>query len=59
MRVLKWIVDRCHGRTDAEETPLGWVPDPKTFDLGGLQSFSPEQFEHVQAIDLRNGGAKS
>jgi phosphoenolpyruvate carboxykinase (GTP) len=50
MRVLKWIVDRCHGRTDAMETALGWVPAPGSFDLEGLAGFGPEQFEQVQAI---------
>jgi phosphoenolpyruvate carboxykinase (GTP) len=51
MRVLKWIVDRCHGRVDAAETPLGWVPNPMSFDLAGLPGFSVEKFEQVQAID--------
>jgi phosphoenolpyruvate carboxykinase (GTP) len=50
MRVLKWIVDRCHARTDAEETPLGWVPGPESIELDGLNNFSPEKLEQVQAI---------
>jgi phosphoenolpyruvate carboxykinase (GTP) len=50
MRVLKWIVDRCHGRVDATETPLGWVPNPMSFDLTGLPGFTVEKFEQVQAI---------
>jgi phosphoenolpyruvate carboxykinase (GTP) len=50
MRVLKWIVDRCHARTDAEETPLGWVPGPNSLDLTGLSDFTPERLEHAQAI---------
>jgi phosphoenolpyruvate carboxykinase (GTP) len=51
MRVLKWIVDRCRGRVDAEETALGWVPNPRTFDLTGLPKSAPDQFNQAQALD--------
>src|SRR6266436_4592375 len=43
MRVLKWIVDRCAGRADADETPLGWVPGPQCFDVEGIPNFSTEK----------------
>jgi phosphoenolpyruvate carboxykinase (GTP) len=52
MRVLKWIVDRCHGRADANEAPLGWVPGPKSFDLEGLPAFARERLAKAQTIDL-------
>src|SRR5688572_4608302 len=51
MRVLKWIVDRCHGCADAEETPLGWVPGPRAFDLRGMKGFSPENLDKLQGIN--------
>ena len=51
MRVLKWVVERCRGRVDAEETALGWVPNPKTFDLTGMPKSAPEQFNRAQALD--------
>jgi phosphoenolpyruvate carboxykinase (GTP) len=51
MRVLKWIIDRCHGRIDADESPLGWVPNPKSFDLGGMANFTPEKFAKAQAVN--------
>ncbi len=51
MRVLKWIVDRCHGRVGAKESPLGWVPLAKDFDLEGLDGFGPAEFDRVQNID--------
>ena len=50
MRVLKWIIDRCHGRIDALETSLGWIPNVQTFDLEGMTGFSVEQFNAVQSI---------
>ena len=52
MRVLKWIVDRCHGRADANETPLGWLPGPQHIDLAGLDGFTTEDLEKVLDIDL-------
>ncbi len=36
IRILKWIVDRANGRASAKETPLGWVPDLRSFPLEGL-----------------------
>jgi len=51
MRVLKWIIDRCHGRAYAVESPIGWVPKSKDIDLEGI-NVTDEQFEHVQAINL-------
>jgi phosphoenolpyruvate carboxykinase (GTP) len=54
MRVLKWIVERCHGHANAREMPLGWVPGPESFDLHGLPDFPPEQLEQVQAINYED-----
>src|SRR5262249_8481376 len=36
MRVLEWIVNRCHGRADATETALGWMPSSRDINLDGL-----------------------
>jgi phosphoenolpyruvate carboxykinase (GTP) len=49
MRVLEWIVDRCHYRVGAEEGILGWMPLVENFDLEGLENFGPAEFEAVQA----------
>jgi phosphoenolpyruvate carboxykinase (GTP) len=51
MRVLKWVLDRCHGRTNAQETLLGWVPYAGDLDLGGLD-IPRESLEQATRIDL-------
>ena len=52
MRVLKWIIDRTHGRADARETPLGWVPGPRDFDLVGMKNFDQAKLAQAQAINI-------
>ena len=54
MRVLKWIVDRCHGHSGANETPLGWVPDDRDFDLGGMEGFDRSRLRMAQEIDVED-----
>jgi phosphoenolpyruvate carboxykinase (GTP) len=49
MRVLKWIIDRAHGRAYARETLLGWMPHTGDIDLEGLEGVD---FEAVQAINV-------
>lgn len=50
--MLKWIIDRCHGRVGATETPLGWFPRTQDFDLEGLENFGPADFEKIQNISI-------
>jgi phosphoenolpyruvate carboxykinase (GTP) len=50
MRVLKWIVDRVHGRAQGKESPIGWTPYYKDIRWEGLD-FSEEKFDQLQAID--------
>jgi phosphoenolpyruvate carboxykinase (GTP) len=56
MRVLKWIVDRCHHRVGAEEGILGWMPLVEDFDLEGLEGFGAAEFEKVQKVDATEIG---
>ena len=54
MRVLKWIVDRCHGCADANETPLGWVPGAHSFDLKGMKDFDAARLDAAQTINYED-----
>jgi phosphoenolpyruvate carboxykinase (GTP) len=35
-RVLAWVFRRCDGEAEANETPIGYVPEPEHLELDGL-----------------------
>jgi len=51
-RVLKWIIDRVHGRVGAKETPVGLVPHLKDLDMKGLD-ISRRDMEKLFEIDVK------
>jgi len=50
MRVLRWVVDRVHGRGMGIESPIGWVPKYEDLDWSGID-FPKEKFSKLMSID--------
>ncbi|NNC89349.1 MAG: phosphoenolpyruvate carboxykinase (GTP) [Akkermansiaceae bacterium] len=51
MRVLEWIVKRCHGRVAGHETKIGWTPNFNDFNTEGLADFSEDDFDQAMAFN--------
>ncbi len=54
MRVLNWIVDRVTGKTDAVESPFGYMPRHKDLNWSGLE-FQSDEFSGIMDIDKAKG----
>ncbi|MEM1019966.1 MAG: phosphoenolpyruvate carboxykinase (GTP) [Pseudomonadota bacterium] len=50
MRVMKWIIDRVHGKVDGIESPFGKMPHHEDMNWDGL-SFEKAQFAQLMEID--------
>ncbi len=50
-RVLKWVVERCAGKTGAKETSIGYMPTKDDLDLSGLD-MPQEDIEALLDVDV-------
>lgn len=50
MRVLNWIIDRCEGKADAVETPIGYLPKAGEINVEGL-NISEEVMKELLKVD--------
>ena len=51
LRVLDWILDRCEGKVDAEETAIGFVPKAEDINIAGLQDVSVDTIKALLEVD--------
>lgn len=52
MRVLDWIIRRCEGEVDAQETAIGYVPKPEDINLEGIEDeVTPEILDKLLDVD--------
>jgi phosphoenolpyruvate carboxykinase (GTP) len=51
MRVLAWIVDRCHGRAQGVDTALGVMPRFQDLSWAGLDKFPADQYRELSRVE--------
>jgi phosphoenolpyruvate carboxykinase (GTP) len=53
MRVLKWIIERCEGKSGAAETAIGKMPRYEDMELKGISGFSKKAFDELTKVDKK------
>jgi phosphoenolpyruvate carboxykinase (GTP) len=56
-RVLKWIFDRCDGKAEAVETPIGRLPAEGSLDTKGLQ-INQDDLKSLNSVDTEGWKAE-
>ena len=51
VRVLKWIFERCDGKDNADQTPIGYLPKKDAIDIEGLD-LSLEAIQGLLTVDF-------
>ena len=52
MRVLDWIIKRCEGTIDADETAIGYIPKKTDINVEGIEDeVTPEIMDKLLAVD--------
>jgi phosphoenolpyruvate carboxykinase (GTP) len=57
LRVLHWIIERCEGRIDAVETPIGYLPNAGDLNTDGLD-ISHQDLHMLTSIDTHQWQAE-
>ena len=58
MRVLDWILDRCEGKVDAQETAIGYVPYAKDINIENTD-VTPETLDKRLYVDKARWAAEA
>ncbi|HRD89419.1 MAG TPA: phosphoenolpyruvate carboxykinase (GTP) [Accumulibacter sp.] len=58
MRVLKWIVDRVHGRGFGIESPMGWMPRHEDIEWNGLD-YPSDTFYDLMSVGRKAGTSEA
>ena len=51
MRVLMWILARCEGKVDANETAIGYVPNAEDINIEGLKDITLDTVKGLLEVD--------
>ena len=54
LRVLDWIIDRCEGKVDADETAIGFLPKAEDINREGIEDeVSLDQLKSILDVDKK------
>ncbi len=57
MRVLEWIIQRCHGHSESLHSPIGHLPRPEDINLEGVD-IEPSALTQLLSVDRQSWAAE-
>ncbi|MBO4934907.1 MAG: phosphoenolpyruvate carboxykinase (GTP) [Clostridia bacterium] len=51
MRVLMWILARCEDKIGAQETAIGYLPNPEDIEIEGLEGITVDTIRNLLSVD--------
>ncbi len=51
LRVIEWVLARCRGEADAQETAIGYVPTVNSLDMTGLEDLPQENLKKLFSVN--------
>ncbi len=54
MRVLMWILARCAGTVDAQQTAIGYIPNAEDINIEGLEDVTIDTIRDLLSVDAES-----